>query len=214
MKRFRAAAHHFRRVRRPQVQGHRVPEGLGEGFPQLADVAVRFAAAVQGAAGKGQDSRYPCLLQGLIILAAQPAVDQYDFASGLLQVRGQHIFRVVECSVQPFCRGGAGTLVAGDFILLFIGFGDLQPGVLHAPAGHGKFLQVRRYARPLDFLQQPLGHCPLLRGAAYPLISQLPQKPECPMRRYMHIPMPSFISYGCHDYSTASPGSAASGRKK
>ena len=190
MHRLCAAAHDLRRVRRAHIERYAGAEGIGQRFAQLADVAVRVRQAVNGRAGVGEDGGDADLLQLLIVLAAQAAVDQHGLALGVCQMRGQYILGVVEFQVQSFFGRVGGALVAGDFILLFVRCGDDELRVVDHAAGDLEFLDVRGYANGFRFFKQALGSLLFLIRAAHALVGELAQQRKCAVGGYVHMLIP------------------------
>ena len=190
------AAHHFRRVRRPHVQRGNGPEIVREGLPQLADVAVRFIPAVDGRAGEGQHRRRPGLAQLLVVLAAQPAVDQHRAALHLGKMHIGDVLGIIKGKLHAACGGGGRPLVAGDLEFLAEGLGHGEPGVADPAALDGEFLQMGLKPGSLRFRQKPFGGPALRLRAADALKGQLLHQSEGAMGRYVHDAFPPCVSVG------------------
>ena len=189
-------AHHFRRVRRPHVHSGHGPEVVGEGLPQLALVAVRFAPAVDGRAGEGQHRRRPGLAQLLVILAAQAAVDQHGLVLHPGKMHVGDVFGIIEGQIHAACGGGGCPLVAGDLVFLAEGLGHAEQGVADPAALDGECFQVGLKPGVLRFRQEPFGGLALRLRAADALEGQLLHQPEGAVSRYVHDAFPPCVPVG------------------
>ena len=179
-------AHQFGGVGSPHVQGHIVAKGLGEGLPQLADVAIGVAQAVDGGAREGQNGGGPGLLQLFVIGTAQAAVHQDDLALAALQMKGQQAFGIVQLALQAALGGGLGALITGDLVFFFIRSGDGELCLVDPAAGNGKRLQMGLYTAGAGLFQQTLGGLLFFGRAADLFIGQFFQQVECAVSRNRH----------------------------
>ena len=169
-------AHQFGSVGGTEIHGNGIAKGLGECFPQLADIAVGVRQTVNGGAREGQNGGDAGLLQLFVVGTTETTVHQHDFALGTLQMEGQQIFGIIQLAFQTVLGGGFGTLVAGNFIFLPIGCGDGELGPMYLAAGHGKLLQMSLHAAGFGLLQQTEGGLFFFGRATDLFISQLFQQ--------------------------------------
>ena len=169
-------AHHLSRIGGTEIHGHGITKRLGEGLPQLANVAVGVRQPVNGGTREGQNGGDTGLLQLFIVGTAETTVHQHDFALGTLQMEGQQVFGIVQLPFQTAFGGGLGALITGNFIFLHIGCGDGEFGLMYLAAGHGKLFQMGFHAAGFGLLQQTESGLFFFGRAADLFISQLFQQ--------------------------------------